>query len=61
MTIGVERSLWPKQELASSEVFRKHTPGRSLDKLQNGLGASDLESGRTLAAEYIARYAKAAP
>jgi hypothetical protein len=33
----------------------------SLDKMRDGLSASDLETGRALAAEYIAKYAKAAP
>jgi hypothetical protein len=33
----------------------------SLDKMKDGLSASDLEMGRMLAAEYIARYGKASP
>lgn len=33
----------------------------SLNKMKDGLGASDLERGQALAAEYIARYAKPAP
>lgn len=32
----------------------------SLDKMQNGLSASDLERGQALATEYIAKYAKPA-
>jgi len=34
---------------------------RSLDKLEAALSASDLEMGRVLSAEYIARYAKPPP
>jgi len=33
----------------------------SLDKMKDGLSASDLEMGRAIAAEYIARYGKPAP
>jgi TPR repeat protein len=33
----------------------------SLDKMKDGLSASDLERGRVLAVEYIARYGKPAP
>jgi TPR repeat protein len=33
----------------------------SLDEMKDGLGASDLERGQALAAEYIARYGKPAP
>jgi TPR repeat protein len=33
----------------------------SLDKMKDGIDASDLERGKALAAEYIARYGKPAP
>jgi Sel1 repeat len=44
----------------SEAAILEHAKG-SLDKLQRRLGASDLEAGEVLAAEYIARYGKPAP
>jgi len=45
---------------ATEAAIHKDAKG-SLDKMKDGLSTSDLEMGRALAAEYIARYAKPPP
>jgi tetratricopeptide (TPR) repeat protein len=48
-----------KDHNTESEIL-KDAKG-SFDKIKDGLSASDLEMGRTLAVEYIARYGKPSP
>jgi TPR repeat protein len=52
-------STAPTKNHATEAEILKDARG-SLDKMRDGLSASDLETGRALAAEYIAKYARPA-
>jgi Sel1 repeat len=57
----VSKNLEGQTRNHTTEVKILRDAKGSLDKIKDGLSAADLEKGRALAAEYIAKYGKPAP